>query len=193
MTNAEKLCKLAQAGSTDAASQLLQLFYKKIYSYLRRLTGSSVNAEDLTQQTFTKAWQNLNSFKGNCTFNSWIYRIAYNTFVDWLRTKGKTVSQQQTWWDSIEDTAPDPLETLEQKQLEQRLYEAVEDLDDDKTAVVHLRYYQHLSVKETAFVLDVTPRIVKYRLKIALKELRIALEQTEVQKPNLSFRKNKYA
>jgi RNA polymerase sigma factor (sigma-70 family) len=193
VTNVKKLCKLAQVGNTDAASQLLQLFYKKIYSYLRRLTSSNADAEDLTQQAFTKVWQNLHSFKGNCTFNSWIYRIAYNTFVDWLRTKEKDVSKQQTWWDSIEDTNPGPLKTLEQKQLAQKLYKAVDNLDQDRTAVVHLRFYQHLTIKETAFVLDVPASTVKYRLKIALKELKIALEQTEVQKPNLSLRKNKYA
>ena len=194
MRNTSRLCKLAQSGETGAASELLQLFYKKIYSYLRRLSGGNADAEDLTQQTFTKVWQNLHGFKGNCTFNSWLHRIAYNTFVDWLRAKKASIPQQLTWWESLEDTNQGPLKSLEQKQIVEKLYKAVENLDEDKRAVVHLRYYQRLSIKETAFVLGVSGGTVKYRLRQALKELKIALEQTEVlQKPHLSLRKNKYA
>ncbi len=194
MRNTSRLCKLAQSGETGAASELLQLFYKKIYSYLRRLSGGNADAEDLTQQTFTKVWQNLHGFKGNCTFNSWVHRIAYNTFIDWLRAKKASIPQQLTWWESLEDTNQGPLKSLEQKQIVEKLYKAVENLDEDKRAVVHLRYYQRLSVKETAFVLGVSAGAVKYRLRQVLKELKIALEQTEVlQKPHLSLRKNKYA
>ena len=194
MQKIDKLCKLAQSGDTDAASQLLQLFYKKIYSYLRRLSGSNTDAMDLTQQTFVKVWQKLDGFKGHCTFNSWVHRIAYNTFVDWLRAKKASVPGQQAWWGSLEDTNPGPLKRLEQKQITEKLYKAVESLDKDKRATIHLRYYQQLSIKEAAFVLGVSSRVVKYRLKIALKELKIALEQTEVlQNQNLSLRKNKYA
>ena len=107
MRNTGRLCKLAQSGETGAASELLQLFYKKIYSYLRRLSGANADAEDLTQQTFTKVWKNLHTFKGKSTFNSWIYRIAYNTFADWVKLKRMSISKQQTWWDSIEDTSPE--------------------------------------------------------------------------------------
>jgi RNA polymerase sigma-70 factor (ECF subfamily) len=192
--NTGRLCKLAQSGDTGAASELLQLFYKKIYSYLRRLSGRNADAEDLTQQTFTKVWQNLHGFKGNCTFNSWVHRVAYNTFVDWLRAKKASIPQQLAWWESLEDTNQGPLKSLEQKQIVEKLYKAVENLDEDKRAVVHLRYYQHLSIKETAFVLDVSAGAVKYRLRQVLKELKIALGQTEVlQKPHLSLKKNKYA
>ena len=194
MRNTGKLCKLAQSGETGAASELLQLFYKKIYSYLRRLSCRNADAEDLTQQTFTKVWQNLHGFKGNCTFNSWVHRVAYNTFVDWLRAKRISVPQQQDWWESLEDTNSGPLKSLEQKQVVEKLYKAVENLDENKRAVVHLRYYQRLSIKETAFVLDVSAGTVKYRLKQVLKELKIALEQTEVlRNPHLSLRKNIYA
>ena len=194
MRNTSRLCKLAQSGERGAASELLQLFYKKIYSYLRRLSGCNADAEDLTQQTFTKVWQNLHGFKGNCTFNSWVHRVAYNTFVDWLRAKKASIPQQLTWWESLEDTNQGPLKSLEQKQIVEKLYKAVENLDEDKRAVVHLRYYQRLSIKETAFVLGVSAGAVKYRLRQVLKELKIALEQTEVlQKPHLSLRKNKYA
>ncbi len=193
MRNTGRLCKLAQSGEAGAASELLGLFYKKIYSYLRRLSGRNADAEDLTQQTFVKVWQNLHGFKGNCTFNSWIHRVAYNTFIDWLRAKRISVPKQLTWWESLEDTNQSPLKSLEQKQIVEKLYKAVENLDEDKRAVFHLRYYQHLSIKETAFVLGVSAGTVKYRLRQALKELKIALEQTEVPKPHLSLRKNKYA
>lgn len=194
MRNTGRLCKLAQSGDTGAASELLQFFYKKIYSYLRRLSCRNADAEDLTQQTFTKVWQNLHGFKGNCSFNSWVHRIAYNTFVDWLRAKKASIPQQLTWWEFLEDTNQGPLKSLEQKQIVEKLYKAVENLDEDKRAIVHLRYYQRLSVKETAFVLGVSAGAVKYRLRQVLKELKIALEQTEVlQKPHLSLRKNKYA
>lgn len=194
MPKIQRLCIRAQSGDTAAASELLELFYTKIYTYLRRLCQTTADAEDLTQETFAKTWNDLPNFKARSTFNSWIHRIAYNTFVDWLRRNRSATYQPQFWWDSIEDKDPGPLNQLHQKLLTEKLYQAVEDLGEDKREIVHLRYYQRLSIKETAFVLDIATSTVKYRLRQAIKELKITVTETHTSENiELSLKKSKYA
>jgi RNA polymerase sigma-70 factor (ECF subfamily) len=144
---------------------------------MRRLCGSNQNAEDLTQQTFLKVWASLDSFAGRSTFSTWLYRIAYNTYIDWRRRKtGQSRCRPDHWWSELEDENPDPLSNAAGRQLARWLYEAVDQLDDDKKQVVHLHYYQGLSLRETALILDVSTSTVKYRLREVFKVLRTKID-----------------
>ena len=75
------------------------------------------------------------------------------------------------------DDTPGPFEIVAEQDMARRLYELVEDLDEDKRQVVHLHYYEVLSLKQTALVLDIATSTVKYRLREALKVLRTQLTQ----------------
>jgi len=179
----KSLCKRASRGDKKAACRLLEISYADVYAYLRRLCGSSHDAEDLTQQTFVKVWASLDSFAGRSRFSTWLHRIAYNTYVDWQRrNKGSIQSQTDHWWQGCADTNPGPPANAAERQLAQSLYEAVDQLDEDKKHVVHLHYYQGLSIRETAKVLDVATSTVKYRLREVLKILRarIDIEENEI-------------
>ena len=167
------LCQRAKKADKAAACELLTLFYPDIYAYLRRLSGSQQDAEDLTQQTFLKVWSSLDSFAGRSKFSTWLYRIAYNTYVDWRR--GNTDQAQcrpDQWWLGCEDGNPGPPANVAERQLAQQLYEAVDRLDEDKRQVVHLHYYQGLSLRETAAVLGIATSTVKYRLREVFRFLR---------------------
>ncbi len=143
---------------------------------MRRLCGSRHNAEDLTQQTFLKAWSSLDGFAGRSKFSTWLYRIAHNTFIDWQRRNtGSTQSRPDQWWQECIDQNPGPFANLAERQLAQRLYQAVGRLDEDKKHVVHLHYYQGLSIRETAKVLNIATSTVKYRLREVFKALRVKL------------------
>ncbi len=168
-----KLLKRARKADTHAASELLRIYYEDVYSYLRRLCGSQADAEDLTQQTFLKVWSSLDRFRGRSRFSTWLYRIAYNCYIDWQRRNRSNIqSNTDQWWLEWADSKPGPAEKLAQRQLSQRLYEAVDQLDDDKKQTVHLHYYQGLSLRETAKVLGVATSTVKYRLREVLKSLK---------------------
>jgi len=181
----KNLHKRASRGDKEAACRLLETSYADVFAYLRRLCGSSHDAEDLTQQTFVKAWAALDGFAGRSRFSTWLYRIAYNTYVDWQRrNRGGIQSQTDHWWQGCADTNPGPLANAADRQLAQRLYEAVDRLDEDGKQVVHLHYYQGLSLKETAGVLGIATSTVKYRLREVLKILRagIDVEENEIDR-----------
>jgi len=175
-----KLYKRAKKADKEAACELLRIHYADIYSYLRRLCGSSTDAEDLTQQTFLKVWSSLGSFAGRSKFSTWLYRIAHNTYIDWRRENvvvGRDHSEQ--WWAECIDKNPSPLANVAERQLARRLYEEVEQLDEDNRNLVHLHYYQGLSIRETANVLGIAKSTVKYRLREVFKILRAKINVEE--------------
>jgi len=175
-TRIKTLCRRAKKADKDAACELLKIYYPDIFTYLRRLCGSRHDAEDLTQQTFLKAWSSFDCFAGRSKFSTWLYRIAHNTYLDWLRKNAAgTQSHPDQWWQECIDENPGPFANLTERQLAQRLYEAVDQLDEDRKHVVHLHYYQGLSIRETAKVLNIATSTVKYRLREVFKALRAKL------------------
>lgn len=175
----KRLCKRAKRGDTKAASELLKACYQDIFSYLRRLCGNNADAEDLTQETFAKVWVSLPGYRGKSMFSTWVYRIAYNVYIDWRRRKGNCQTVSEAWWQECMDHNPGPFANAAERQEAERLYKAVEQLDEHKKQVVHLHYYQGLSLRETAEVLNIATSTVKYRLRKVLKILRSELGVTE--------------
>ncbi len=171
----KKLCKRAKCGDKNAADELLKMFYQDIFSYLQRICGCRADAEDLTQETFAKVWVSLASYRGRSRFSTWVYKIALNTYLDCRRRKGCVQNIPSRWWQECMDKNPGPFTTAAEKNEAQRLYRAVEQLDEAKKQVVHLHYYQGLSLRETAEVLDVATSTVKYRLREVMKFLRTEL------------------
>lgn len=85
----EKLVQLARTKNPDLFSQIVKRYEKKIIGYLYRLVGVREDAEDLAQDTFLKVYKNLQGFDIERKFSSWIYRIAHNEAVNFLRAKTK--------------------------------------------------------------------------------------------------------
>ncbi len=176
------LCKRVKKADKDAACELLKIYYADVYAYFRRLCGSRHDAEDLTQQTFLKAWSSLSGFAGRSKFSTWLYRIAHNTYLDWLRKNaGSMQAHPEKWWQDCIDENPGPFANLAERQSALCLYEAVNKLDEAKKHVVHLHYYQGLSLRETAKVLNIATSTVKYRLREVLKSLRVKLGVRETE------------
>ncbi len=175
----KSLCRRAKRADKGAASELLKIYYADILAYLRRLCGSKQDAEDLTQETFVKVWSSLDGFKGRSKFSTWLYRIAHNTYIDWQRRNTSIQSNTDRWWQECIDKNPGPFANLAKTQLAQRLYEVVDQLDNDKKHTVYLHYYQGLSLRETAKVLNIATSTVKYRLREVFKTLRVKLGNQE--------------
>ena len=174
---ANQLVEGARRGDTAAASRLIELFYERIYAFLRRLAGNDADAADLTQRTFGRVWQALPTFAGRSSVGSWIHGIAHHVYVDWRRANHRTEPRSDEWWAACPalDAAPD--ESVARNDLAAALYASVDRLDPDLRDTVHLHYYQDLTLQATADAQGVATSTVKYRLRQALTELQKKLGQ----------------
>lgn len=167
----QELCRRAGAGDIDAASQLVTLFHARVYAYFARLCPAE-DAEDLTEKTFYKVWTSLANYHGQSSFPTWLHSIAHHVYVDWRRKRNPAQSQSPEWWETLASAEPSPFEAAAERDLAARLYRLVDSLDAETREVVHLHYYQHLSIRDVSEALDVATSTVKYRLRQALDFLR---------------------
>ena len=170
----------AKSGELAAASQLVAEFYERIFAFFRRLCGRDEDASDLTQKTFCKVWTSLENYNGRASFNTWLHAIAHHVYVDWRRQRNRLDPQSDDWWETCVADGPNPFEDAAARELAHQLYALVEQLDEGQREVVHLHYYQALSLQETAEALDIATSTVKYRLRNALEAL-----QSRMAEPKL--------
>lgn len=145
-----------------------QEFYRthgiRVRRTLQGMVGNISTAEELTQEAFLKAWKNLGTFSFKSSLSTWIYQIAINTALDWLRShKAKWTSPEINEVSSMENSP----ETI-------AIGEALMELDDRNRALLVLHYYEGLSLAEIAKVLSIPVGTVKSRLyqaKAVLKPL----------------------
>lgn len=167
-TEAHELVERISRGEQVAATDLIDLFYERIYAFLRRLCANEADAADLTQRTFGRVWQALPSFSGRSSVGSWIHSIAYHTYVDWRRANHRTEPRSPEWWAECVSNDPAPDELASRHDLAATVYAAVDRLAPELRDTVHLHYYQELTLQETADALEVATSTVKYRLRQAL-------------------------
>ncbi|HVV73211.1 MAG TPA: RNA polymerase sigma factor [Verrucomicrobiae bacterium] len=182
----ERIC----AGEQVAAVDLVDLYYEKIYAFLRRLSTNEADAADLTQRTFGKVWESLAAFSGRSTVSSWIHSIAYHTYVDWLRGNHRMEPRPSEWWAERISAEAGPDEVASRNDLAASVYAAVDRLAPDLRDTVHLHYYQELTLQETADAMGIATSTVKYRLRQALVELeaRVGTDSPGVHLPAASKR-----
>jgi RNA polymerase sigma-70 factor (ECF subfamily) len=158
------LVERARAGDQLAFAQLFEQYNAPILNYLHRMVSDRALAEDLTQDTFIKAYNALPRTKPDLAFKAWLYRIATNTAISHLR-RGKIVK----WLPFLTDREhPDELiERSVSRRMD--ITEALNKLPKHYAAALLLRHYQGLSLAETAQALDVTENAAKLRLFRARK------------------------
>ena len=178
---ANELIEAARNGQRAAAVELIELFYERIYAFLRRLAANDADAADLTQRTFARVWEALPSFAGRSSVGSWMHGIAYHVYVDWRRADRRSEPRSDEWWANCSAEAPGPDEVLARNDLSAALFAAVDRLEPQVRETVHLHYYQELTLQETAEALGVATSTVKYRLRLALDELQKRMVEKRIQ------------
>jgi len=175
------------SGDKAAAIRLIELFYQKIYTFLRRLAGNDADASDLTQSTFTRVWRALPTFAGRSSLSSWMHGIAYHVYVDWRRASRFNEARSDEWWQACSSAEPGPDEVTERADLAATLYACVEQLEPDLKHTIHLHYYQGLTLEETAHAMAVATSTVKYRQRQALAQLqkKLAADQSPLSASRL--------
>jgi RNA polymerase sigma-70 factor (ECF subfamily) len=169
------------AGDRTAAERLVEGTYARTFAALVKLCGDRDLAADLTQDTYRKAWTSLDSFRGDCLFSTWLYRIAYNTFLSHVR-RPRAVAL-----DDVEVVPPDPSPGAEERTIQRdqrrRLRRAVVGLAEPLRFAVTARYWGDLTSPEIASLEGLSAVGVRKRLLRALSSLEHALthEASEVK------------
>jgi len=170
----------AKAGSSRAFGELYERHRLKLYRSILRMLRNPQDAEDAVQRSFQRAFTNLNRFRGDSAFSTWMTRIAINEALMLLRQR-RMPSQQdnvnETWDLDLVDERPTPEEALVQNELRALLIQAISGVRGNLQSVVLLRDLQGLTNAETARRLGLTISAVKGRAFHAKRCLRQHFER----------------
>jgi RNA polymerase sigma-70 factor (ECF subfamily) len=170
------------AGETEAFSILVRRWERPIYSLTLRMLGKDEDARDACQEAFLAAFRNLNKFRGDAKFSSWMYRIALNACHTRLRN-GNGISysldqededgRRMDVADTMLESMPDQLQRREQTQLVRRALQA---LPPEMRQVIVMKEYEEMTFAEIAEVLGLPVSTVKSRLYTGLQQMRLRLQ-----------------
>ena len=166
-------------GDREGYRELIDRHHAGVYGYLRRLGADSHRAEDLTQETYLKAWQRIESLRDSTSLRSWLLTIARNEFLQWVRGEHPAVAFYGDVPETI-DLNPGVESTLDGKRRDEAVRDAVARLDPDLRETIALHYFQGLSLREVGEVMGVPVGTSKSRIHRALVDLRGLLESMEV-------------
>jgi RNA polymerase sigma-70 factor (ECF subfamily) len=171
------LLEAIRAGNQVAAEELVERTYSAVFASIYRLCGDSDLAADLTQETYQKAWGALAGFDGRSQLFTWLYRIAYTTFLNYIRRPRRMTSLDEP--DSFEpkDETPAVDVVLMEQEEAGRLREAVMKLPEDLRFTVTAHFWGGLPVKEIARIENITTVAIRKRLHKAFSILESSLDE----------------
>ncbi len=172
-----RLLAAIRGGDRSAAEELVERTYSAVYASLFRLCGDGDLAADLTQETYRKAWEALDSFDGRSQFFTWLYRIAYTTFLNHIRRPRRITSLEEAGAPDVRDESPAADEVLSSREEGERLRAAVMTLPDDLRFTVTAHFWGGLPVKEIARIENITGVAIRKRLRKAFTILESSLDK----------------
>ncbi len=168
----ELIRQAVEQGNQQAYAELMQLYKDTIFYMLLRMTGNHEDAEDLTIETFGKAFTNIRQYNGTYAFSTWLFRIASNNCIDFIRKKKKNVLNQEAN-DEIDDQDDkfnfvidliNPEEKFIKSQKAEVVRQVVETLKPRYRRLILMRYFDERSYEEIAEELDIPLGTVKAQL-----------------------------
>ena len=174
----------AKEGDLEAYDDLVRRYQERIYATIYHMTSNHEDANDLAQESFIKAYRALNSFKGDSSFFTWVYRIAVNKTINYLKQRRKRIQMSLNDLDFNAEHDPDlvalisdktPRRDLNLAELQERLNEAMLKLSEVHRLVVTLHDIQGLSHEEISKIMDCNTGTVRSRLFYARQQLQAYL------------------
>jgi RNA polymerase sigma-70 factor (ECF subfamily) len=172
--NEDYIVERAVEGDQGAFTQLYDLYFDKVYKYMYFRIRRQVESEDLTQEVFIKALKAIGSYKpGKTPFAAWIFRIAHNQMIDFVRKKDKYKST------SIDEVTyvvgnEDPVSDAERNMEVEELSAAIEELPPAQQEVISLRFIAGLSISEVAKIAgksEGTVKALQFNATISLRKI----------------------
>lgn len=174
------VCKARDDGDQKAYTDLMTIYRDPIYYMLLRMTNSSVDADDLTIEAFGKAFKSIDQYTPDYAFSTWLFRIATNNCIDFLRKRRtQVVSIDSVYTNAdgeqvsinIASETLDPEEKIIEKQKITLMREFVGRLKQHYRVLIELRYFDELSYEEISQKLDIPLGTVKAKLFRARESL----------------------
>ena len=182
----DTLIRAAQRGDQDAFEQLVRTYDQSVLRLAMNLLRSPEDARDVYQEAFLRVYRNLQSFRFDCSFHTWLYRIVTNICLDQLRKR--KVRKEET---AVVETADGPIDRMENyeeeaaeanpersmwnRELKQRIENALTGLTPRERMVFELRHYQGLRLRNIGEMLGTTEEAAKNCLFRATQKMRVVL------------------
>lgn len=180
----ELLVARVRNGESDAYEKLVLENQKKVYNLALRMVGNEDDAFDMSQEAFIKAYHSILSFRGECRFSVWLYRLTTNVCLDFLRAEGRRSHVSLSYEDDedkdreleIPDERFSPETEAERQELREAVNRGLQKLPTDYRTILLLREIDGLSYEEIGQALDLEKGTVKSRIFRARKRLCAILE-----------------
>jgi RNA polymerase sigma-70 factor (ECF subfamily) len=172
----------AREGDSDAFRLLVDRNSRSIFRLAYRMTGNEQDAEDLVQETFLRAYRNLDLFQERANFGTWLYRIAVNCSLDWLRKRrpheelNENIEPDYEGSESVKNsprTNPDRM--ILQLEVRERVKAALGELSPVEKAAFVLRHFEGMSIEEISGTLGLRSNAAKHSIFRAVRKMRRAL------------------
>ena len=178
------LVRRAQGGDMEAYDELVRRLQERVYATIYHMTANREDASDLAQETFIKGYQALHSFKGDSSFYTWLYRIAINKTINFLKQNRKRTQLSLNDLDYHAENDPElvslvsentPRRAMNLMELQEKLNEAMMKLSEVHRLVATLHDIQGLPHEEIATIMDCNVGTVRSRLFYARQQLQAHL------------------
>jgi RNA polymerase sigma factor RpoE len=179
-----ELVRRARRGNLSAYDELVRRYQERIYATIYHMTSNHEDANDLAQEAFIKAFQALKSFKGGSSFYTWVYRIAVNKTINFLKQRKHRTQMSLNDLDFNAENDPDLVALISEKtprrdinlaELHEKLNEAMQKLSEVHRLAVTLHDIQGVPHEEIARIMDCNIGTVRSRLFYARQQLQASL------------------
>jgi RNA polymerase sigma-70 factor, ECF subfamily len=168
----------AKAGDHEAFRVLVERHSRSIYRLAYRMTGRPEDAEDVVQETLVRAYRQLGRFEARSNFATWLYRVAFNCAIDYMRARPHRESPEaQDVLDRLAppDAAPGTDDLVYAGEIGARVQAALNGLSPQERAAFLMRHYHGCSIEEICAALDLKSNAAKHSIFRAVRKMRIAL------------------
>ena len=168
----------ARDGDQDAFRVLMERHSRSVYRLAYRMTGKPEDAEDVVQETFVRVYKQLGRFESRSNFATWVYRIAFNCAIDYMRARPHRESAEEPeTLERLSGTGETPTmdDLVYAGEIGKRVQEALLELSPQERAAFLMRHYQGCSIEEICSALDLRSNAAKHSIFRAVKKMRVAL------------------
>lgn len=177
----EALLGRISQGDQQAFSQLYTRYQPRLVRHCARvLRDDLAQAADIVDEAMFDVWRSASRFEGKSKPSTWIYSIARNKVISWLRKTSELTLEDESLLEAMVDPAANPHEELAMDDMKQQLFRLMDQLTEEHREVLRLTYFEDKSVKEVADMLVISENTVKTRMFYARKRMAQLLEKAGI-------------